>query len=111
MRELRLLKSLQQFQGELIEDLINDVWRSFECSNNNEICEVLFTDEEYSRDSLYYVRAIQEETLSINGRQIHLDDYGNVKICKGSYNTETKDDCLFPTSERAWSSPIFINKP
>jgi hypothetical protein len=101
----------QEYQGELIAELINDAWKTIECPKNNKICEVTFTDNDYIRDSVYYVRAIQEETLSINGKQIHMNDSGDVKICKGSYKTDLQNDCLFPSSERAWSSPIFINKP
>ena len=101
----------QEYQGEFIAGLIKDVWRTFECSNNDKICEVTFTDNDYIRDSVYYVRAIQEGTLSINGRQIHMNDRGDVKICKGSYNTDLENNCIFPSSERAWSSPIFVNKP
>ena len=103
----------QDYVGEPISDLIHDVWKSFECSNNR-FCEITFTDEEFSRDSIYYVRAIQEPTLAINGKQIevHLDQKKNIaNFCKGSYKTDLDDDCLFPSQERAWSSPIFVNKP
>ena len=73
-----------------------------------------FTDEEFSRDSIYYVRIIQKATPAINGKQIYLShelNDVNVNICKGSYKTNMQDDCLHPIEERAWSSPIFVNKP
>jgi len=101
----------QEYQGEPIGDLIQDPWKTFDCSKQDNICELTFTDENFTRDAVYYVRAIQEETLSINGKQIHINDYGDLQICKGSYETDVTNDCLFSSNERAWSSPIFINKP
>jgi hypothetical protein len=103
----------QEYRGEPIDGLILDTWKSFDCPKNNEHCEITFTDEDYTRDSIYYARAIQEETKSINGKQILVEkiDGKKAKICKGSYLTDTNDDCLFDANERAWSSPIFVNKP
>ena len=72
---------------------------------------VEFEDPEYSRDSTYYVRAIQEGTLAINGENITLDESGVASICKGSYKTDLTDDCLSISEERAWSSPIYLRKP
>ena len=72
---------------------------------------VEFEDPEYTRDSTYYVRAIQEGTLAINGNNITLDEVGDVTICKGSYKTGLTDDCLSVSEERAWSSPIYLRKP
>jgi len=103
----------QEYQGEPISALIHDTWKTFDCSNK-EFCEITFTDQDFSRDSVYYVRAIQEPTPSINGRQIevNLDQNKNtINICKGSYKTNQEDNCLAPAQERAWSSPIYVNKP
>ena len=103
----------QEYRGERIADLINDAWKTIECPKNNKICEATFTDNNYIRDSIYYVRAIQEGIQAINGKQIvnNNGDMTKIKICKGGYQTNLQDDCLYSSEERAWSSPIFINKP
>ena len=72
-------------------------------------CIIEFEDPNFSRDSVYYVRAIQEETLAINGSSI--SERKEFKLCKGSYRTNLNDNCLSPANERAWSSPIYVNKP
>ena len=74
-------------------------------------CVVEFEDPEYSRDSTYYVRAIQEGTLAINGKNITINESGDASICKGSYKTDLNDNCLSFNEERAWSSPIYLLKP
>ena len=74
-------------------------------------CLIEFEDDNYSRDSVYYARAIQEPTLAINGNQFAGGDEEEFKLCKGSFRTELSDDCLELIGERAWSSPIYLNKP
>ena len=101
----------QEFQGEPIEPLIQDNWKVIECPRSTSGCIVEFEDPEYSRDSTYYVRAIQEGTLAINGENITLDESGDASICKGSYKTDLTDDCLSISKRRAWSSPIYLRKP
>jgi hypothetical protein len=98
----------QSYSGEAISPLIQDPWKIISCQSNSE-CIVDFEDEEYSRDSVYYVRAIQDETPAINGSL--LSSREDFKLCKGSYKTDLDDNCLSMTNERAWSSPIYVNKP
>jgi len=103
----------QEYSGEPIKELIDDAWKIFDCPSDG-ICDITFIDEEFSRDSVYYVRAIQEMTPAINGEQIQFKQENNdtvITICKGSYQTDLGDDCLHMVEERAWSSPIFVNKP
>ena len=99
----------QSYAGEAISPLIQDSWKTFSCSSQSE-CLIEFEDSNYSRDSVYYARAIQEPTLAINGRQFTAGDE-DFRLCKGSFRTELSDDCLGLAGERAWSSPIYLNKP
>ena len=98
----------QSYSGESIKTLIQDPWKVISCNGARE-CSAKFEDQNFSRDSVYYVRAIQEPTLAINGSS--LSQRENFKLCKGSFRTDLNDNCLSLTNERAWSSPIYINKP
>jgi len=108
----------QEYPGEPVGGLIEDAWKRFDCPPDPQGCVVRFEDEEWltaGRDALYYVRALQEPTPAINGRQLRTryDQQGQpiaVDICHGDYRTSFDDDCLAPNSERAWSSPIFVNQ-
>ncbi len=104
-------------QNESLESLIKDTWKTFECKPSQEGCEVEFFDSEFQsegRDSIYYVRAIQEPSPVINGGNLRCsyDENGEcikVNICYGDSRTDKDDDCLSLSEERAWSSPIYIN--
>lgn len=85
-----------------------DPWMQIPCQGTGE-CSVEFEDQSFSRDSVYYVRVIQKAGLAINGAQ--LSKRKEFKLCKGSYRTDLEDNCLSLSNERAWSSPIYINKP
>jgi hypothetical protein len=98
----------QSYAGEAISPLIEDPWQIIPCMGTSE-CVVQFEDQEYSRDSVYYVRAIQEETPAINGSPLSKRE--DFKLCKGSFRTDLDDNCLSMANERAWSSPIYVNKP
>ena len=98
----------QSYAGESIKPLIQDPWMTIPCNGRGE-CIVEFEDQNFSRDSVYYVRAIQEVTPAINGSSISKRE--EFKLCKGSFRTDLNDDCLSLTNERAWSSPIYVNKP
>ena len=108
----------QNYNDEPVEDLIKDVWKVHECKANSGECRFRFTDLEYSkngRDSLYYVRAIEEPSLRINGGNLRCDydENGNCKkvnICYGGFQTNRDDNCTMLSEERAWSSPIYVNQ-
>ena len=104
-------------EEEKINDLIIDSWKTFDCKPNQQGCEVEFTDEGFttsSRDSIYYVRAIQEPSPVVNGGNLRCtyNDKGEcikVNICYGDSRTDKEDNCLSLSEERAWSSPIYVN--
>ncbi len=107
----------QVIPNEKVEDLIADVWKSFECKPSQEGCEIEFSDEAFenlSRDSIYYVRAIQEASPVVNAGNLRCtyNEKGEcikVNICYGDSRTDRDDDCLSLSEERAWSSPIYVN--
>ena len=103
--------------NEPLEDLVEDPWRSFECGEDPNGCQVEFEDPDFvegARPALYYVRAVQEHTKMINADNVRCqyDAQGKciaVNPCYGDYRTPRSDDCKASAQQRAWSSPIFVN--
>jgi hypothetical protein len=105
----------QQQAGESVADLIQDPWRRLPCPPDPSGCRVRFTDPGFTRDTVYYVRALQEPTPAINGDPLRpqRDAEGRVvavRPCFGGYRTAASDQCLSPVRERAWSSPIYVDR-
>ena len=106
----------QQTPGEDVSGLVEDPWRVLACEGGGEECTVEFEDEEFSaagRETLYYVRAIQAPSPTVNADPLRCDkDADGVCLradpCVGDYRTQG-EDCLAPAQERAWSSPIFLD--
>lgn len=107
----------QAFSGESVTQLIEDSWRSFDCEPSPEGCTIEFEDPDFAaqgRDALYYIRALEEPVATINGDNLRttFDDNGKAiatEPCFGDFRTAEKDDCQNPGSQRAWSSPIFVD--
>ncbi len=106
----------QTSPDEAVDSLVEDPWRTFDCDGDPLGCRVEFTDEEFvagGREAVYYVRAVQEATPTINADNVRCeyDAEGRciaVNPCYGDYRTPEDDDCLAPAEHRAWSSPIFV---
>lgn len=108
----------QHSPAESVDGLIEDPWRTLKCTPNEAGCDVRFSDPDFvrnGRDTLYYVRAIQEPSPAVNGGQLRckFDASGHcvkVNICSADpAKTKPSDDCLEAVEERAWSSPIFVD--
>ena len=105
----------QRSAGEAVEPLIEDPWRRFPCEPEPAGCVVRFEDPEFGdlgRDALYYVRALQEPTPAINGSPLEteFDADGNPVATRPCLGSDSADGCPSPVRERAWSSPIFVNR-
>ncbi len=107
----------QSRPGEPVDGLIEDPWRRFACADDEAGCTVTFEDPEFEaagRDTVYYARAIEEAgpTVNAGGLRCEYDAEGTcvkTDICFKDYRTPFEDDCLTEKTERAWSSPIFVN--
>ena len=101
--------------NEPVDGLIDDPFLVHRCEPDTQGCSLSFTDPEFgARDAVYYVRAIEEPTDTINGKMLGCtyDDQGNciaVDPCHGDYRTPRSDNCAAPAEHRAWSSPIFVD--
>ena len=97
--------------------LIEDPWKVLPCPADDEGCTVRFSDTDFAssrRDAVYYVRALQEDSPTINGEYLRCkrDPQGQciaVNPCYATAPTASTDDCLSDVQERAWSSPIFVD--
>ena len=105
----------QLHDDESIGQLIQDPWKTFDCSGQQEGCEVVVTDEAFNvgqRDAVYYARVLEESSEAINGAQLacEYDENGlciRMKDCGN--NAGPGEDCLAPVQHRAWSSPIYYD--
>jgi hypothetical protein len=115
---IEVVKILPQIvAGEEVGSLIEDPWRVLPCEGDDDGCTVRFSDPDFAssqRDAVYYVRALQEASPTINAGNLRCeyDASGQcikVNPCSVSMPLDTTDDCLADAEERAWSSPIFVD--
>ena len=96
---------------------IEDPWRRFDCAPDPAGCTLIFDDPEYAespQDTVYYVKALEEPSLGLNGRPLEteFDAAGNpVRITPCTPDRVATGGCPAEVQERAWSSPIFIDAP
>lgn len=106
----------QASPDEVVESLVDNSWRVFDCPADGNGCVIEFEDSEFTsegRDTLYYVRAIQQPQLLINGDPFACE-YDEQGVCvKRNYcigkNATPDNNCLAEAEPRAWSSPIFVD--
>jgi len=107
----------QQQPGEPLARLIDDPWLVIPCSDDPSGCIANFEDPTFARrqrETVYYVRAIQEPTPAVNGDTLRCERDGDGRCIRAHPcyaqpdKTDPADDCLAPVEERAWSSPIFV---
>lgn len=97
--------------------LIDDPWLSFACDPDPAGCVVTFSDSDYpssGRDAVYYARAIEEPSDTINGDTLRCQA-GDGTACDRVEPCDpwapAEEACLAPVEHRAWSSPIFVDRP
>lgn len=103
---------------EPVDGLIEDKFLVHQCTPSSDGCSFRFSDPGYAaagRDTLYYVRAIQEPEQMINADPLQCvrDAQGRcvkVKLCYGDYRSGISE-CTAPAEPRAWSSPIYLDHP
>jgi hypothetical protein len=92
-------------------ELIDDPWQRFECPDDPNGCVATFVDPELAalgRDTVYYARAFEVPTSTVNGQQPQCaveraGECAEVELCSDT------GECLFGYAHRAWSSPIYVD--
>ncbi|MCP4006109.1 MAG: DUF3604 domain-containing protein [bacterium] len=109
----------QKSPDEPVAPLIEDPWRILPCSDTGGGCRVEFEDPDFShsgRETIYYVRAIQEAKPMVAGDPLRCDrdERGQCIRPRPCYANGPKfdpgDECLDEVEPRAWSSPIFLTQ-
>ena len=107
----------QQRADEPLGALIEDPWLTLPCPAEASGCEVDFDDPDFAsfgRDAVYYVRALEAPSPAINGGTLRCEAEGD-EPCARMHPCDPwapdSEDCLAEVEERAWSSPIFVDRP
>ncbi len=105
----------QNHPDEPVASLIQSPWRSFPCQPDPAGCTAHFEDPDFAadgRDTLYYVRAMEEPAPGINAANVRCEFDAEGRCAKVDLcdDTDGEDgDCLAEHEPRAWSSPIFVD--
>jgi hypothetical protein len=105
----------QSHAGEAVEGLVQDPWKVLPCDPDPTGCTQTFTDPDFVRDgreALYYVRAIEAPSPAVNAGLLRCekDEQGGCAKVHACIDAPESDECLAETEERAWSSPIFLDR-
>ena len=118
IERIEVIKIIPTENLDALDNAIQDPWLVFDCNDTGQGCLVSFEDKQFTKDkvsSVYYIRAIQEESMAVGGDPLRCEynekgECIKIKPCYASGpEFEPSDDCLAPIGERAWSSPIFLN--
>jgi hypothetical protein len=101
--------------GEDVDALIQDPWKVLRCEPDPAGCTQTFTDPDFvreGRDAVYYVRAVEAPSSAVNAGLLRCekDEAGECVRVTPCIDAPEGDDCLAETEERAWSSPIFVDR-
>jgi hypothetical protein len=108
----------QRGPEEDVGPLIEDPWKTLSCDGDPDGCQVVFSDPEFSsdrRDTSYYVRAIEAASPVIDADPLGCagdPDGESRERClelDPCFDRDDDDECLAPSEQRAWSSPIFVD--
>ncbi len=94
-----------------VADLVDDPWRRFECPPDPRGCVATFVDPEFpiaGRDAVYYARAYEPETPTVNGTPLPCTEEVDGR-CVARELCREDGECLSPYAHRAWSSPIYVD--
>ena len=96
-----------------IASLIDDPWQRFTCDGDPSGCVATFVDPDFpalGRDTVYYARAFEVPSPTINGVPQQCTKTRNGECVEMSVCTDS-DDCVSEYAHRAWSSPIYVDFP
>ena len=100
--------------GDDVTPLIEDPWKTLACDGDPAGCQAVFSDPDFAaaeRGTSYYVRAIEAPSLVIDADPLGctFDAEGRCVDLDPCFDRADDDDCLAPSEQRAWSSPIFVD--
>jgi hypothetical protein len=111
---IEVVKVRQQLDPEEpVMPLVQDPFLVIDCDPEKPACEAEFEDPDYAgedRTVAYYVRAMQQETPSVNAQNFNCryKDDTCVEMDPCTPSRDPENTCMGVAEERAWSSPIYL---